>query len=199
MCHHRVRPELVDPERLEAALLLEDSPGSLGRPATLDEVGDDARDSNENHRERQKPGPPAVGCEQHINLRSWGLRSQPGHSVHAQRSTPTSSAVSFACLPRPTVENVGRHGSVSPAHDRSSSGPDQRSMIHQGEIVEPDPRHAGPGPDGFAETPDRGVVVHELEGGSRRPPRHRAVFRSRYCRSSCAASSISLCRHSAAR
>jgi hypothetical protein len=38
------------------------------RPATFDEVSDDARDQNKNE-QRQKPGPPAVSCEQHINLR----------------------------------------------------------------------------------------------------------------------------------
>jgi hypothetical protein len=41
------------------------------RPATFDEVGDyAARDQNENE-QRQKPRPPAVSCEQHINLRFW--------------------------------------------------------------------------------------------------------------------------------
>jgi hypothetical protein len=38
------------------------------RPAAFDEVSEYARDQNENE-QRQKPGPPAVSCEQHINLR----------------------------------------------------------------------------------------------------------------------------------
>jgi hypothetical protein len=39
----------------------------LDRPAAPDEV-DDERDDNKNHRERQKPGPPAVSCDEHIDL-----------------------------------------------------------------------------------------------------------------------------------
>jgi hypothetical protein len=42
----------------------------LDRPA-LAEVGDDARDDNENDRQRQKPGPPAVSRDEHIDLRCW--------------------------------------------------------------------------------------------------------------------------------
>jgi hypothetical protein len=47
--------------------------GALDRsPATSDEVRDAARDQNEN-RQREKPGPPAVSCDQHINLRCLGF------------------------------------------------------------------------------------------------------------------------------
>lgn len=45
----------------------------LDRPAAPDEVSDDERDDNKNDRERQKPGPPAVSCEEHINLLLLGL------------------------------------------------------------------------------------------------------------------------------
>ena len=44
----------------------------LGCFAALDEVGDDERDDYDNDRECQKPGPPAVSCEEHIDLRCWG-------------------------------------------------------------------------------------------------------------------------------
>jgi hypothetical protein len=43
----------------------------LDRPTALDEVGDDERDE-ENDRECQNPGPPAVSCDEHIDLRCWG-------------------------------------------------------------------------------------------------------------------------------
>ena len=43
----------------------------LGCLAALDEVGDDERDDYDNDRECQKPGPPAVSCEEHIDLRCW--------------------------------------------------------------------------------------------------------------------------------
>jgi hypothetical protein len=41
-----------------------------GRPPAFDDVGDSARDQDEDE-QRQKPGPPAVSCEQHSNLRCW--------------------------------------------------------------------------------------------------------------------------------
>ena len=44
----------------------------LDLPAALDEVVDDERDDNEDDRERKKPGPPAVSCDEHIDLRCWG-------------------------------------------------------------------------------------------------------------------------------
>ena len=44
----------------------------LDLPAALDEVVDDERDGNEDDRERKKPGPPAVSCDEHIDLRCWG-------------------------------------------------------------------------------------------------------------------------------
>jgi hypothetical protein len=49
----------------------EDSEELDGLPA-LDEVCDGARQDNQNDRERQQPGPPAVSCEQHVDLRGWG-------------------------------------------------------------------------------------------------------------------------------
>ncbi len=44
----------------------------LDLPAALDEVVDDERDDNEDDRERKKPGPPAVSCDEHNDLRCWG-------------------------------------------------------------------------------------------------------------------------------
>jgi len=45
---------------------------NLDRPATLEEVVDDKRGDNKNHRERQEPGPPAVSCDEHIDLPFMG-------------------------------------------------------------------------------------------------------------------------------
>ena len=45
----------------------------LDLPAALGEVVDDDRDDNEDDRERKKPGPPAVSCDEHIDLHSVGL------------------------------------------------------------------------------------------------------------------------------
>ena len=44
----------------------------LDLPAALDEVVDDERDDNEDDRERKKPGPPAVSCDEHIDLPFMG-------------------------------------------------------------------------------------------------------------------------------
>jgi hypothetical protein len=44
----------------------------LDLSAALDEVVDDEPDENKDDRERKKPGPPAVSCDEHIDLRSWG-------------------------------------------------------------------------------------------------------------------------------
>jgi len=43
----------------------------LRLPAALDEVVNDGRDDNEDDRERKEPGPPAVSCDEHIDLRFW--------------------------------------------------------------------------------------------------------------------------------
>jgi hypothetical protein len=43
----------------------------LGRPPAPGEVGDGG-DDNKNDRQSQEPGPPAVGCDEHIDLRCWG-------------------------------------------------------------------------------------------------------------------------------
>ena len=44
------------------------SPVRLDAPAPFDEVAGEARADNKNHRERQQPGPPAVSCDEHIDL-----------------------------------------------------------------------------------------------------------------------------------
>jgi hypothetical protein len=43
----------------------------LDRPAAPAEVSDSADDHNHDDRECQKPGPPAVSCEEQIDLRCW--------------------------------------------------------------------------------------------------------------------------------
>ncbi len=53
----------------QPATLIRPARQPLSLPAALDEVGDDARDDNQNEPVRQKPGPPAVSCKQHIDLR----------------------------------------------------------------------------------------------------------------------------------
>jgi len=71
----------VEPPRLSAQSgTLDPSPVAclvterdrLRLPAALDEVADDERDENEDDRERKKPGPPAVSCDEHIDLRCGG-------------------------------------------------------------------------------------------------------------------------------
>jgi len=51
-----------------AARATRDAASHLDLPAALDEVVDDERDDNEDDRERKKPGPPAVSCDEHIDL-----------------------------------------------------------------------------------------------------------------------------------
>ena len=54
------------------------------RPAAFDEVSEYAREENENE-QREKPGPPAVSCDQHVSLRCWGIgpsRSGQCSSIH---------------------------------------------------------------------------------------------------------------------
>jgi hypothetical protein len=54
----------------------------LGRPAAFGEVVGDAGDDNKNDRQCQKPGPPAVSCDEHIDLRCWvgPVTERPGSS-----------------------------------------------------------------------------------------------------------------------
>ena len=78
------------------------------RPAAFDEVADyAAHDQNENE-QRQKPRPPAVSCEQHINLRFWvrpinGAASNSS-MYRAAGKRKLSRAPASSCLraPRPT-------------------------------------------------------------------------------------------------
>jgi hypothetical protein len=58
--------------RLEPEKLSSRRGRAVGRLTTLDEGGNNKRDDNNDDRVRQKPWPPAVGCEQHIDLR-FGL------------------------------------------------------------------------------------------------------------------------------
>jgi hypothetical protein len=48
------------------------APIRLDGPAALEEAVDDNRGDNKNHRERQEPGPPAVSCDEHIDLPFMG-------------------------------------------------------------------------------------------------------------------------------
>src|SRR6476659_4646578 len=47
------------------------------RPAALDEVADSENDDDGDGSVEQKPGPPSVGCEQHINL-PFGFEAHQG-------------------------------------------------------------------------------------------------------------------------
>jgi hypothetical protein len=49
-------------------------------PAAFDEVCEYANEENENE-QREKPGPPAVSCDQHVRLRRWGLAHHGAASV----------------------------------------------------------------------------------------------------------------------
>ena len=74
----------------------------LDLPAALREVVDDERDDNEDDRERKKPGPPAVSCDEHIDLRC-GVRpitERPCASsiylrLRRAKLSPTGGAVLF--------------------------------------------------------------------------------------------------------
>jgi hypothetical protein len=68
------------------------------RPSAFDEVSDYAGDQNENE-QRQKPGPPAVSCEQHINLRCGLGPSRSGQCSSIYLKAEKWEALAWASVP----------------------------------------------------------------------------------------------------
>src|SRR4051812_14387904 len=68
-----------------------DAAVNLNRPSTLNEVGDDEPGDNENHRKRQEPGPPAVSCDEHIDLPCELGRLRSGHALSIYLGARTDS------------------------------------------------------------------------------------------------------------
>jgi hypothetical protein len=72
----RWRPQPTGPRaRADHALVsrgISHATRELELPPALDDVVHDERDDDEDDRERKKPGPPAVSCDEHIDLRSCG-------------------------------------------------------------------------------------------------------------------------------